>query len=792
MKRHFFVAVLLMLGLLLNSGSMAEQVVSEAGIATNLSGKAIDPASLPTAADAENVELVGHIDTPGIAQGVGIAGGYAYVADGPFGLRIVNISTAANPTEMGFYDTPGQCRGVTVAGDYVYVADGYSGLRIVDVSTPANPREVGFYDTLDARGVAVVGNYAYVADGYYGHGGMLHVVDVSNPTQPTHVNWLSTPGWALDVTVAGHYVYVAVHESTLHIDGLEVMSISTPANPMSVGGFYDAPGYAQDIAVAEGYACVADGGSGLRVVDISSPANPTEVGFYDTPGWAEGVAVAEEYSYVADGDAGLRVVDVSNPVNPMEVGFYDTLGQASGVTVAGNYIYVADGDNGLVILRYEEPGIVPESHADIGMPYSAYRGCPSPYTGCGGPYHGFYYGVCTDLALDAYNAGAPFNIQDALYQNHLAHFGRYRYASARNAEDMRRYFVHNQQSLPHSQAYEPGDVAFFDWGNDGLSDHVGVISEVDGNGRPLRMVHATGVCQVNPGGLAFEQDWNSYYDQYIQGHGRLNESSVLAASADEPLPILRVTVDSSSVTLRLRDANGKSRSASYDENLVATGVETAIPYIPGSWYADRGAEQVISVTWPLSNTGQYFVELSGQAAVTYHLRLEALQGAAVADAQVFTRTLAAGETHGSALTLSAPGGSLQFSATSPTSIPLAGVPQALTLSGLVSASAQATFSITETGNQHTLEVMTLSATDLTDPLGGAVSGSWLNIDPSPLTVPPGESRNVDVQINLAGVAPGRYRGALIARSVGGGPQLIPLTLNVEFHQVYLPIAFKNN
>jgi hypothetical protein len=91
--------------------------------------------------------------------------------------------------------------------------------------------------------------------------------------------------------------------------------------------------------------------------------------------------------------------------------------------------------------------IVTEARADIGMPYNTYRGCPSPYTGCGGPYHGFYYGVCTDLAMDAYNAGVPFNLQNALYQDHRAHPGRYRYGTARNAEDLRRYFTHNQQLL---------------------------------------------------------------------------------------------------------------------------------------------------------------------------------------------------------------------------------------------------------------------------------------------------------------------------------------------------------
>jgi hypothetical protein len=42
-------------------------------------------------------------------------------------------------------------------------------------------------------------------------------------------------------------------------------------------------------------------------------------------------------------DAGLRVIDVSNPSSPREVGFYDTPGNARGVAVSGSYAYVADG-----------------------------------------------------------------------------------------------------------------------------------------------------------------------------------------------------------------------------------------------------------------------------------------------------------------------------------------------------------------------------------------------------------------------------------------------------------------
>jgi hypothetical protein len=107
------------------------------------------------------------------------------------------------------------------------------------------------------------------------------------------------------------------------------------------------------VAVAGNYyAYVADWGAGLRIINISNPANPTEAGFYDTPGIAHGVSVAGNYAYVADGGAGLRIINISDPTNPTEAGFYDTAGYAYDMAVAGNCAYVADGDGGLVILRF--------------------------------------------------------------------------------------------------------------------------------------------------------------------------------------------------------------------------------------------------------------------------------------------------------------------------------------------------------------------------------------------------------------------------------------------------------
>jgi hypothetical protein len=158
-------------------------------------------------------------------------------------------------------------------------------------------------------------------------------------------------GYTQSVAVVDTLAYVAAGGG-----GLRIVNISDPANPVEVG-FYDTPGFAEGVAVWGSYAYVADGGSGLRVINITNPSLPMEAGYYDTPGAAWGVAVSGSYAYVADRNSGLRVINVTNPSLPAEEGYYDTPGEALGVAVSGNYAYVVDGSNGLRVINIADPSL---------------------------------------------------------------------------------------------------------------------------------------------------------------------------------------------------------------------------------------------------------------------------------------------------------------------------------------------------------------------------------------------------------------------------------------------------
>jgi hypothetical protein len=159
-------------------------------------------------------------------------------------------------------------------------------------------------------------------------------------------------GESYSVAVQGTYAYLGIGPR------LAVMNVSVPAAPVVAGHSAPLPDIVQGIAVSGSTAYVADGASGLQIVDVTNPSSPQWTGSLDTPGTAQNVAVSGTYAYVADMDGGLRIVNVANPLAPAEVTALtaSTLGGAvKGIAVAGATAYVGAGAGGLVIVDVTAP-----------------------------------------------------------------------------------------------------------------------------------------------------------------------------------------------------------------------------------------------------------------------------------------------------------------------------------------------------------------------------------------------------------------------------------------------------
>ncbi len=77
-------------------------------------------------------------------------------------------------------------------------------------------------------------------------------------------------------------------------------------------------------------------GPKLVILDVSDPSTPFitgQTGIF--PDIVQGISVVGNVAYVADYTGGLRIIDITNPDTPAEIGFYDTGSYASAIAVAG-------------------------------------------------------------------------------------------------------------------------------------------------------------------------------------------------------------------------------------------------------------------------------------------------------------------------------------------------------------------------------------------------------------------------------------------------------------------------
>jgi len=91
-------------------------------------------------------------------------------------------------------------------------------------------------------------------------------------------------------------------------------------------------------------------GAQLGIFDLSDPDLPVRIGNCDLAGYANGLAKEGNYVYVAVGISGLRVIDVTSPTSPVEVGYYLTSPrEAIGSVAGGECAYLVGGDHLTVV-----------------------------------------------------------------------------------------------------------------------------------------------------------------------------------------------------------------------------------------------------------------------------------------------------------------------------------------------------------------------------------------------------------------------------------------------------------
>ena len=122
---------------------------------------------------------------------------------------------------------------------------------------------------------------------------------------------------------------------------LALISVNAPAftqgwNVELLSSINDYWGNSNDIELIGNYAYMMTGVPGIRVVDISNPAIPIEVGYLDTEYSTNHSESTDGYLFIKTSDSGLRIIDISDPIDPVEVGNYGEF-DVGEVEISDNY-----------------------------------------------------------------------------------------------------------------------------------------------------------------------------------------------------------------------------------------------------------------------------------------------------------------------------------------------------------------------------------------------------------------------------------------------------------------------
>lgn len=292
-------------------------VAADGGIACVASR---DKLSVIDISDPDDAFLVGSYEFDGgplEITGLEIGASAAFVASEDGQIRIIGIDDPRNPTLVDSFGTGDQILAMDLDGDYLYLGGMTSGLKILDVSSLADPSLVGAYlggaseamvGALDARGGLV---------GIAIEGVGIHLLDMSDPAMPRLLSLTGLRRDVIDITLAdgeAYYCKIIGSDSFLPDTKLYRFDISDPGSPNVIdqATFDMTSGLeATSFVVHDRYGYLQNSNLSVMVFDLDDPGEPLRhVSTYRSggSGWWSGLAIDGDTLLYTNG--GLELLDL--------------------------------------------------------------------------------------------------------------------------------------------------------------------------------------------------------------------------------------------------------------------------------------------------------------------------------------------------------------------------------------------------------------------------------------------------------------------------------------------------
>ncbi len=288
---------------------------------------------------------------------VAISGSYAFATTSK-GFSVFDVSDSANPTQVNtLRQAWGKVVDLVLRDKYAYVGSGF--LSVFDISNPEAPFLAGeFFVGGKPQNMAVAGNFAYVLDFESG----LHVIDITDPSQPSEIGHSAPIESARGLAVHANYAFVGGRETRAGrgYGFLKVFDLTNPTSPREVGSLEDLGIGVVDVVVSGDKALVSVKVDGYDydfwVLDVSDPSAPVSLGSFEGTQIIWDMVVSGACAFMINFEAeGFMVLDVSNPYELREIGVMDLFGFSNRLAIEGGIVYIADRDEGLLLYRMIPP-----------------------------------------------------------------------------------------------------------------------------------------------------------------------------------------------------------------------------------------------------------------------------------------------------------------------------------------------------------------------------------------------------------------------------------------------------
>lgn len=322
------------------------------------------------------------------------------------GTAFIDITDSANIHEVDFLPgEPSRWREMKIFSNYAYIVSEGANSRLQVVSLQYLPDSVSLITTYsysnytNTHTISQSGPYLYLNGGDNTYGGNEQggttILDITNPQSPVKRGQWSNY-YVHDCRVINDTLYAA----NIFFTTITLINVSNKDNPVAINSWINNPNpFPHNTALATNhrYIYTTDETSSppgrlkvwdkqdLNNVTLAATWQPTNI----SNSIVHNVEIYGDLAVIAHYTAGIRILDISNPVAPKEIGWYDTYRLSDenfysgcwGIFMfpASGKIIGSDMSGGLFVIRLTNPPIGIIQETGTAFSYSLQQNYPNPF-----------------------------------------------------------------------------------------------------------------------------------------------------------------------------------------------------------------------------------------------------------------------------------------------------------------------------------------------------------------------------------------------------------------------------